>query len=167
MLSNMSRFGPKIRLVCLLSPVLCDAVGFADVAGPRTDALDFFEKKIRPVLVERCYQCHSASAEKVKGGLLLDSREGVLLGGESGKPAVVAGDVEKSRLIDAIRYTNDDLQMPPKKAGGRLSDEQISDFIVWINLGAPDPRTGKAEVRKPESKPFWSFQPPQEPPVPK
>src|SRR5688572_19485991 len=140
MLSNMSHFGPKIRLVCLLSPVLCDAVGFAVGAGPRTDDFDFFEKKIRPVLVERCYQCHSASAEKVKGGLMRDSREGVIQGGDWDKPAVVAGGVERSRLIYAIRYTNDDLQMPPKQAGGKFSDEQISDFIVWINLGAPHPR---------------------------
>src|SRR6266700_1289605 len=135
----------------------------------KPEGYDFFEKKIRPVLVERCYKCHSASAEKVKGELLLDTREGMLKGGESGKPAIVTGDAEKSRLIAAIRYTNDDLQMPPKKAGGKLSDEQIADFIAWVNLGAPDPRTGKAESRKPkvEAKKFWSFQPPKEPLVPK
>src|SRR3989441_12207390 len=109
--------------------------------------IDFFEKKVRPVLAEHCYKCHSASAEKVKGELLLDTREGMLKGGESGKPAIVTGDAERSRLIEAIRYANDDLQMPPKKAGGKLSDEEITDFIAWINLGAPDPRTGKAEIR--------------------
>src|SRR6266581_9064720 len=135
----------------------------------KSEDFDFFEKKIRPVLVDRCYKCHSASAEKVKGGLLLDSREGMLKGGESGKPAIVTGDAERSRLIEAIRYANEDLQMPPKKAGGKLSDEQIAGFIAWINLGAPDPRTGKAESRKPkvEAKKFWSFQPPKEPLVPK
>src|SRR6266487_2111 len=163
----MSRCGPKFRLVCLLSSTLCEAVCLADGAGPQTKDFDFFEKRIRPVLVDRCYKCHSASAEKVKGGLLLDSREGMLKGGESGKPAIATGDAERSRLIEAIRYVNDDLQMPPKKAGGRLSDEQITDFIAWINLGAPDPRTGKAEVRKSETKKIWSFQPPQEPSVPK
>src|SRR6266566_257948 len=165
----MSRCGPKFRLVCLLSSTLCEAVCFADGAEPQAKDFDFFEKRIRPVLVEHCYKCHSASAEKVKGDLLLDSREGMLKGGESGKPAVVAGDAEKSRLIEAIRYANDDLQMPPKKAGGKLSDEQIADFIAWVNLGAPDPRTGKSEVRNPKSEPkrFWSFQPPEEPLVPK
>src|SRR5713226_3893731 len=161
----MSRCGPKFGFLCLLSSTLCDAVCFAHGAEAQTKDFDLFEKRIRPVLVEHCYKCHSASAEKVKGDLLLDSREGMLKGGESGKPAVVAGDVEKSRLIEAIRYTNDDLQMPPRKAGGKLSDDQIADFIAWINLGAPDPRTGKAESRKPkvEAKKFWSFQPPKEP----
>src|SRR5438045_7619656 len=165
----MSRCGPKFRLVCLLSSTLCDAVCRADRAEPQTMDFDFFEKKIRPVLVERCYKCHSASAEKVKGGLLLDSREGMLKGGESGKPAVVAGDVGKSRLIEAIRYTNDDLQMPPKKAGGKLSEAQIADLIAWVNLGAPDPRTSQTGTRnsKSDAKKFWSFQPPKQPPVPK
>src|SRR2546427_2691387 len=160
----MSPCGPTFRLVCLLSSTLCDAVCFVDGAEPQTKDFDFFEKKIRPVLVEHCYKCHSASAEKVKGDLLLDSREGMLKGGESGKPAVVAGDVDKSRLIEAIRYANDDLQMPPKKAGGKLSKGQIVDFIMWVKLGAPDPRTGKAESRKPkaEAKKFWSFQQPKE-----
>src|SRR5881392_1989630 len=145
------------------------SVAPASAAQAKSEGYDFFEKRIRPVLVERCYKCHSASAEKVKGDLLLDSREGMLKGGESGKPAVVAGDAEKSRLIEAIRYGNDDVQMPPKKAGGKLSDEQIADFIAWVNMGAPDPRTGKAESRKPKAElgSFWSFQPPKEPPVPK
>src|SRR5262245_24323804 len=163
----MSRCGPTFRLLCLLSATLCNAVCFADGAEPQPTDFDFFERKIRPVLVERCYQCHSATAEKVRGELLLDSREGMLRGGESGKPAIVARDVEKSRLIEAIRYANDDLQMPPKKAGGRLSDEQINDFVAWINLGAPDPRTGKVEIRNSDTKRFWSFQPPQEPLMPK
>src|SRR5947208_9324234 len=155
-----------LRLAFVTVPLCSTALRSAAVFKP--EDYDFFEKRIRPVLVQRCYKCHSASAEKVKGGLLLDSREGMLKGGESGKPAVVAGDAEKSRLIEAIRYANDDLQMPPKKAGGKLSDEQIADFIAWVNLGAPDPRTGKSEVRNPKSEPkrFWSFQPPKEPLVP-
>ena len=165
MFCSRSTLGLRLAFVTvpLCSTALRSATEF------KSEDYDFFEKKIRPVLVERCYKCHSASAEKVKGELLLDSREGMLKGGESGKPAVVAGDVDKSRLIEAIRYTNDDLQMPPKKAGGKLSGNEIADFISWINLGAPDPRTGKAESRKPkaETKKFWSFQPPQEPAVPK
>ena len=153
-----------LRISFVASPLFSAAL--VSAAELKPEDYDFFEKKIRPMLVEHCYKCHSASAEKVKGGLLLDSREGILHGGESGKPAIVAGDAERSRLIEAIRYTNDDLQMPPRKAGGKLSDEQITDFIAWINLGAPDPRTGKVELRKPESKRFWSFRPPQEPLVP-
>src|SRR5262245_45675633 len=103
---------------------------------------EFFEKKIRPVLVERCYKCHSAESEKIKGELLLDTRDGLLKGGEHG-PAIVPGDAEKSRLIEAIRYQNEDLQMPPKK---KLTDQQIEDFVTWINLGALDPRTGQAST---------------------
>src|SRR3989441_62703 len=157
------KFGPRLTFAALASTALVSAAEF------KSGDYEFFEKKIRPVLVEHCYKCHSASAEKVKGDLLLDSREGMLKGGESGKPAVVAGDVDKSRLIEAIRYANDDLQMPPKKAGGKLSAGQIADFIAWINLGAPDPRTGNSEIRNPKSgaKRFWSFQPPREPLVPK
>src|SRR4029077_18324493 len=75
--------------------------------------VEFFEKKIRPIFVERCYKCHSTQAEKVKGGLSLDSREGLLKGGDSG-PAIVPGDPEKSILIKAIRQT-DELRMPVKK----------------------------------------------------
>ena len=80
-----------------------------------TDAagVEFFEKKIRPVLVEHCYDCHSADAKKVKGGLLLDTREGSLKGGDNG-PALVPGNPDKSLLIKAVRYTDPDLQMPPK-----------------------------------------------------
>src|SRR5947207_5315251 len=159
-----SHFKPGLRVSFLAVPLFSAAL--ASPAQFKSEGYDFFEKKIRPVLVERCYKCHSASAEKVKGGLLLDSREGMLKGGESGKPAILTGDAERSRLIEAIRYANDDLQMPPKKAGGKLSNAQITDFIAWINLGAPDPRTGKAEVGKSEPTRFWSFQPPQEPLVP-
>src|SRR5439155_4231915 len=163
MFSRHLKLGLLISFVAgpLLSAALASSAQF------KSEDYDFFEKKIRPVLVEHCYKCHSASAEKVKGNLLLDSREGMLKGGESGKPAVLAGDAEKSRLIEAIRYTNDDLQMPPKEAGGKLSDEQIADFIAWVNLGANDARTGKSEIRESESKRFWSFQPPKEPLVPK
>src|SRR6267378_676673 len=77
------------------------------------DGVEFFEKKIRPLLVEHCYKCHGAQSEKVKGGLLLDTREGVLKGGDTGA-AIVPGDPEKSLLIKAVRYTDPDLQMPPK-----------------------------------------------------
>jgi hypothetical protein len=132
---------------------------------------DFFEKKIRPVLVERCYKCHSAGSEKLKAELLLDTREGTLRGGESGKPAIVPGDAEKSRLIEAIRYQNEDLQMPPKR---KLSEEQIADFVAWVSMGAPDPRTeqliplANVPTINPQLSPtqHWAFQPPKDYPIP-
>src|ERR1035441_477022 len=97
---------------------------------------DFFENKIRPVLADHCYKCHSTFAEKIKGGLLLDSREALLKGGDDGK-AIVPGDPEASLLIKAIRYTDPDLQMPKDK---KLEDGQIADLTAWVKMGAPDPR---------------------------
>jgi hypothetical protein len=127
--------------------------------------VEFFEAKIRPVLVERCYSCHSATAKEVKGGLRLDLRETSRRGGESG-PAVVPADPDKSVLLAALRYG--DLQMPPE---GKLSDEVIADFAKWIALGAPDPRDGAAPppektIDFAKSREFWAFQPPQWHPVP-
>src|ERR1044071_5679398 len=84
----------------------------------------FFETRIRPVLVESCYKCHSAESERVKGGLLLDTREGLLKGGDSGA-AIVPGDPEKSSLIRALRYKDEALQMPPKE---KLTAEVVADF---------------------------------------
>src|SRR5258706_1545709 len=107
------------------------------------EGIEFFEKKIRPILTDRCYKCHSG--DKVKADLYLDSREGLLKGGESG-PAVVPGDPEKSLLIHAIRHGDDDLDMPPKQAD-RLSLEQVRDFETSVRMGAPDPRS--AGVAKP------------------
>ncbi|MEE3180876.1 MAG: DUF1549 domain-containing protein, partial [Planctomycetota bacterium] len=99
--------------------------------------IEFFEKKIRPVLIERCYKCHSADSKKVKGKLFLDTRDGLLKGGESG-PAIVAGKPEKSLLVSALQY--EDLEMPPKN---KLPDTVINDFVRWIKNGAIDPRDGK------------------------
>ncbi|MBI3413984.1 MAG: DUF1549 domain-containing protein [Verrucomicrobia bacterium] len=130
----------------------------ADRAG-----VEFFEQKIRPVLVERCYSCHSRESEKVKGGLLLDTREGLLKGGETG-PAIISGDPEKSLLIKAVRYADENLQMPPKNK--KLSPEQIADLATWIKIGTPDPRTGAAKITAgpPLSDPakvrdHWAFKP--------
>src|SRR5215468_2109965 len=89
-------------------------------SAPDPEGLAFFESKIRPVLIDRCYSCHSAEAKKLKGELYLDSREGLLKGGETG-PSVVPGDPDKSLLVKALRYT-DELKMPPK---GKLSKEVV------------------------------------------
>ena len=103
---------------------------------PVADGVEFFEKRIRPVLAERCYKCHSAASEKIKGGLVLDTREGLLKGGDT-RPAIVPGNAEKSLLIEALHYTNEDLKMPPK---GKLSPSEIADFVSWVKSGAVWPK---------------------------
>src|SRR5262249_34451661 len=103
-------------------------------------SVEFFEKKIRPVLTEHCYKCHSAEAEKakkLKGGLRLDTRDGLRKGGDSG-PAIVPGNADGSLLLKALRYDGD-LKMPPTK---KLPDALIADIERWVAMGAPDPRTG-------------------------
>ncbi len=134
----------------------------------RAEDFEFFEKHVRPVLVENCYKCHSATSEKVKGGLLLDSKDGLLDGGDNG-PAIVPGDPEKSLLIKAVRYTDKDLQMPPKDK--KLADAQIADLVTWVKMGAPDPRTNKVAAPKPPydfaaARKQWAFHRPEDPPVP-
>jgi hypothetical protein len=127
------------------------------------DQIGFFEKKIRPVLVKECYSCHSATAEKIKGGLTLDTQAGLRKGGNTG-PALVAGEPAKSLLIKALKHdAREDLKMPPKK---KLGSEVIADFEKWIAMGAPDPRDGTVKVTKHEididkGRTFWSFQPPK------
>ncbi|HVW21160.1 MAG TPA: PSD1 and planctomycete cytochrome C domain-containing protein [Opitutaceae bacterium] len=127
----------------------------------------FFEARIRPVLVERCYKCHSHDADRVKGGLMLDTQEGMLHGGDTG-PAIEPGKPDDSLLIDAVRYTDDNLQMPPK--GDKLSEQQISDLVEWIRRGAPDPRNGVAKGSSAAyggvGRQHWSFLPLTRPAVP-
>jgi hypothetical protein len=153
-----------IAFGCFLSLVAKLAAGPAEEPG--REAIEHFEKIIRPVLVERCYTCHSAQAEKVKSGLFLDTREGLLKGGDRG-PAIVPGDPDRSRLIRAIRYSDENLKMPPKK---RLSPQQVADFEAWVKRGAPDPRT-KNQVSLSDSdsaraKEHWAFKAPKEPQLP-
>ena len=146
---------------------LLTGVGDVFAAEPTAEGLAFFEKKIRPVLVEHCYKCHSASSEKVKGELLLDTREGIRKGGESGH-AVVPKNLDESLLIEAIRYGDKDFEMPPK---AKLPDSVIADFEKWILMGAPDPRDGKAApFFKPDwtkSRNHWAFKVPKQPIIPK
>ena len=115
------------------------------------------------MLVEHCYKCHSAEAVKVKGGLLLDTRDGVLKGGDTG-PAIVPGDPAKSLLIKAIKRGDPDTAMPPKGKTEPLSAEQVADFELWVKGGAPDPRTGAVAVSVidgllEKAKSHWAFQP--------
>ncbi len=136
------------------------------------EGVDFFEQKIRPVLVQQCYSCHSVAAKKTKGGLLLDTKKGLLEGGDNG-PAIVPGHPDKSLLIKAIRYTDPDLKMPRME---KLSSIVIADFEKWVKMGAPDPRNSQpGELAKgkhkystiEEGRKFWAFQPPKMPTIPK
>ena len=129
------------------------------------ERLEFFEKRIRPVLVEHCYECHAADADKVQGGLLLDSRAGWQSGGDSG-PAVVPGKPEESLLLSALRHET--FEMPPDS---QLSPDIIRDFETWIRSGAIDPREGKTvrpenAIDLRQGRTFWSFQPIRTPAVP-
>src|SRR3954462_11232274 len=130
-------------------------------AEPSSDSMEFFEAKIRPILVEHCYKCHSAESGKSKGSLMLDSRDALLKGGEAG-PVIVAHDPEKSLLIEAVRYTDEDLQMPPKDEGGKLSPEKIAALEAWVKMGAPDPRIAApkpAAMEMTKARQHWAFQP--------
>lgn len=134
------------------------------------EQIAFFEKKIRPVLAEKCYKCHAEASEKIKGGFVLDTREGIRRGGDSG-PGVVPGDLVKSLVIESLHYTNKDMQMPPEKNGGKLPDSVIADFEQWVRMGAPDPREGKASMVKSEwdtenAKNHWAYQPVKQAVVP-
>ncbi|OAI39772.1 hypothetical protein AYO40_05460 [Planctomycetaceae bacterium SCGC AG-212-D15] len=146
----------------LFTLVTLFAVSSGSAAEPDRAGIEFFEKKIRPVLIESCYRCHSEEAakmKKVKGDLLLDTREGVRRGGEGG-PILDAKNPKDSRLLKAIRHEAG-LEMPPSK---KLPDAVIADFVKWVELGAPDPREGKAATAKrviniDEGRKFWAFQP--------
>src|SRR5687768_15349479 len=96
----------------------------------------FFESKIRPVLATKCYSCHASTLAAPMGGLVLDTKAGLLKGGTTG-PVVIAGKPAQSRLLTALRYNDTRLQMPP---GGKLPENVIADFEQWIAGGAPDPR---------------------------
>ncbi|HVV02488.1 MAG TPA: c-type cytochrome domain-containing protein, partial [Verrucomicrobiae bacterium] len=159
-------------VIGIISGALTPALISARAADITPAQRQFFEAKIRPIFADQCYKCHSHQAERVKAGLLLDTRDGLLKGGESG-PAIVPGDPEKSLLIKAVRYTDPDLQMPPK--GKKLSAAQVADLEAWVKMGAPDPRdkapaTTKAakswdEIVR-ERRTWWSLQPVKKPTIP-
>ena len=151
----------KIRIQ-ILALLLTSGISASAVEGD----FEFFESKIRPVLVNKCYECHSVEAAnrgKQKGGLLLDSREGIRKGGDTG-PAVVPGNVSESLLLKALRQ--EELEMPPK---GKLPDEIIADFSKWIESGAADPREyAGAELKTTtiDASNHWAFKAPQLPELP-
>jgi hypothetical protein len=130
-------------------------------ADPNHEATDFFEREIRPLLVEHCLKCHGAET-KVKGGLKLTSRALALKGGDTG-PAVLPGKPDASLVVKALRYADDDLKMPPK---GKLPDSAITKVVRWIESGAPWPEsaprpsavTGRKFVISDEQRRWWAFQ---------
>lgn len=155
---------PHPVVLFLLSAVASLCIVRTQVAAD-DQRLEFFEKRIRPVLVEHCYQCHAADARNVRGGLLLDSRAGTLAGGDSG-PAVVPGEPEESLLLSALRHES--FEMPPEK---KLPDSVIADFETWIQQGAVDPREGGVAMKRQQidllaGRTFWSFQPIESPSPP-
>jgi len=140
----------------------------ADEASDKA-GLALFEKSVRPLLAQRCYTCHNASAGITRAGLALDTKEGWQTGGNRG-PAIVPGQPDKSLLYKAITNTGSGLQMPP---GSKLTDDQIAAVKQWIQSGAPDPRTGTTPGGKPKlsgltpkARAHWAYQPIRKQPVP-
>ncbi|MEY4799087.1 MAG: hypothetical protein RI978_1388, partial [Verrucomicrobiota bacterium] len=127
------------------------------IAADDPASVAFFEQKIRPVLIEQCYECHSTQAKKLKSGLYLDSKAGWLKGGESGKPIIVPGQPDQSLLLRSIQHLEPDLEMPPKKP--KLTDAVVADFAAWIKAGAVDPRDQATAELKRADKSWWSLQP--------
>ncbi|MEN9572341.1 MAG: hypothetical protein RL514_196 [Verrucomicrobiota bacterium] len=139
---------------------------FAGALHAADDDNAYFEAKVLPLLQKRCYECHSHE-KKIKGGLALDSRSGWEHGGDNGR-AIEPGDLEKSLLIKAVRYTDSDLQMPTK---GKLPAEEIAILEQWVKQGAADPRVTVASGKKrvidiEEGRKFWAFQPVADPALP-
>ncbi|MBB5039070.1 PSD1 and planctomycete cytochrome C domain-containing protein [Prosthecobacter dejongeii] len=135
-------------------------LGVLSANEPTAADLDFFEQKVRPILIERCYECHSTESGKTKGSLAMDSKAALLQGGDNG-PGLVAGHPDKSLIIEAIRYKNRDMQMPPKSA---LPSAEIKVLEEWVQRGAPDPRTQvvaqrprKIDLEK--GRLHWAFRP--------
>src|SRR4051812_34444307 len=149
----------RLAAAVLLAIAGAPPLGAAEPAG----SPEFFETKIRPVLVEHCLKCHGGTKGKEpKGGLRLDSRESALKGGDNG-PALAPGTPEKSRLVEAVRYTNADLQMPPK---GKLPDAVVADLTAWVKAGAvwpgevdgPKARSGSFDLAK-RKQSHWAWRP--------
>jgi hypothetical protein len=150
-----------VRITNIIASATAAMSGGGRILAEDANATAFFETHIRPAFAEHCYECHSVEGGKRKGGLLLDSRDGWAVGGDSGA-ALVPGDPKASLLLDAIRYEDPDLEMPPKK---RLAAEVVKRFEEWIAMGAPDPREDSAVASSEESidleagRQFWAFRP--------
>ncbi|MEQ9411706.1 MAG: PSD1 and planctomycete cytochrome C domain-containing protein [Fuerstiella sp.] len=160
-------FNTTAVFVAFVSVLSCLPVS-ADETTATAEQLAFFEREVRPLLVEHCYSCHSVKAKKLQAGLLMDSRAALLKGGESGE-AIVPGDADASLLIEAVRYES--YEMPPK---GRLSEKHIETLERWVEMGAPWPQeeAPTAEAARPEfnlqqrRSEHWVWQPVQSAAIP-
>ncbi|NNE90713.1 MAG: DUF1553 domain-containing protein [Verrucomicrobiales bacterium] len=162
-----------LLLATLALPVAAQELSMSSQKKFTDEQINFFESKIRPQLIEHCYKCHAKEGDKVRGGLLLDTRSASLRGGDTG-PAVVPGNLNESLLYEAITYEDSSLEMPPKY---KLPAHVIADFKTWIEMGAPDPRTDEADNKPAEKysstidveaarEEHWAWQVPQKHPVP-
>jgi hypothetical protein len=166
----MTRVPIKLTLICLV--LLALAAGQARVQSAQSTADEFFEKKIRPVLANNCYACHSSKLKAPMGGLVLDTKAGLLKGGDSG-PALVPGQPAESLLLRAMRYNDLRLKMPPTD---KLPVAVIADFEQWIAAGAHDPRIDAATpititkahgIDFGKGRQWWAFQPVRQLPAPR
>lgn len=172
---SASLLPPFVRMrfrLAVFKQVFAAYVAFVFAMVPKyvqaNDALEFFEKKVRPILAQHCYSCHSVNAEKLQAGLLVDSRASLLAGGDSGA-SIVPGKADESLLIEAVRYET--YEMPPS---GKLPESDIHTLEKWVNMGAPWPEEDAptASALKPEFDlqkrrlEHWCWQPVREPSVP-
>ena len=132
-------------------------------ADPTKEQLDFFEQKVRPLLANNCYSCHSIEQGKSKGGFTLDTASAARKGGDTG-PGVVPGDPAKSLIYVAMTYKDKDMQMPPSSKGGQMKPEELAIIEQWIKMGAPDPRKEAAKATKlsgmtDKARAHWAYQP--------
>lgn len=162
----------NVRKLCfqIAGIVSASLLAVADEPQQLTPAQkDFFENKIRPILSENCYKCHSLEQGKSKGDLTLDTREGLLKGGKDGK-VIIPGKPGESMLIRAVSYTDPDLEMPPK--GDKLTPQQVADLTAWVKMGAPDARevsatsTNKLTGLNSKARNHWAYQPVKQPELP-
>jgi len=162
----MTRVPDRVLPLSLILSLAISACGSSQ--EPNQEGFAFFESRIRPLLVKHCYECHSQQTSNAKGGLQLDSREALELGGDSGE-VIEPGKPQSSLLLESVSYSNPKLRMPPKY---KLSAEEIDDLETWIEMGAPDPRSASNVAKKSyaidwdSGKKYWSYQPPQFPKLP-
>jgi len=164
----------RMRIFALAGALNAAAVAAVSAAAtaatePTPEQAAFFENKVRPILSEACYKCHSLEQGKSKGGLTVDTKEGLQKGGENGA-IIKPGEPDKSPLIVAVKYLDPDLQMPPK--GEKLKADQIAALIEWVKMGAPDPRKADAKIASKltglndAARHHWAYQPVVKPAIP-
>src|SRR5436305_10392182 len=139
----------------------CGLIVGAEPPAPAPDTPAFYEQRVRPILEQNCFTCHSHAAKKVKGGLMLDSIDALLKGGDNG-PALVAVKPDESLLVKAVGYADESLRMPPK---AKLPDDQIAVLRAWVAAGAKAPAASAKVASRPrgkitdEDRQWWAFRP--------